>query len=110
MKQRKTFKERWNETDELCLHCGNVTKEMKGLTKQNVRRLFRKPNSVDIALLLIVILTIAGAFMYLSEIESLREVIRNPQELCSVYYSSIAYGNFDNLTVDDIPNIIWQNP
>ncbi|KKN14392.1 hypothetical protein LCGC14_0996420 [marine sediment metagenome] len=107
--KRKTLKEKWNETDELCFHCGNVTKEIKGLTKQNVKKLFRKPNSTDVALLLIIILTITGSFLYVSEVQSLREVIKNPQELCSVYYSSIAYGNFDNLTIENPPNITWQN-
>ncbi len=109
MKQRETFKERWNETDELCLHCGNVTKEIKGLTKQNVKKLFRKPNSTDVALFLIVLLTLAGAIMYQLEVQSLKETIRNPGELCSLYYSNIIYGNFGNVSVDNLPDIQWQN-
>ncbi len=110
MKQRKTFKEKWNETNEVCSHCGNITKENRGLTKQNVKKLFKKPNSTDIALFLIVLLTLAGAFMYISEVQSLREIIHNPNELCSLHYSNIVYGNFGNLSVINQSNILWQNP
>ena len=108
--KRKTLKERWEETDEFCPYCGNVTKEKKGLTKQNVKRLFRKPNTIDIALFLILLLMLAGAFMYQSEVIPLRETINNPGELCTLYYSNIAYGNFGDLTIDNLPNIQWSNP
>ncbi len=102
----KTFKERWKETDELCIHCRNVTKEVKGLTKQNVKRLFKKPNSTDIALLIIIILTILGSFTYIVEVQELKRTIYNPGELCALYYSNILYGNFGNLSEDNPLNII----
>ena len=54
----------------------------------------------------------AGAFMYMSEIQSLRGMIYNPEEICSVYYSNIGLGNLRNLSEENPLDvkIQWQNP
>jgi len=38
--KRLSFKEQWEEVDQLCPDCGSIKKPAKGLTKQNIKRLF----------------------------------------------------------------------
>ena len=105
MKQHKTFKQKWNEVDEVCSTCGQVTKVNRGLTKQNFKKMFGRPTIQDCIILLMIILAILGALAYQNEVEQYKEIIRNPGELCNVYYESIMRGNFANLDASDIPNI-----
>ena len=60
---KKSFKERWGETDELCPTCGAVTKEVKGLTRQNIKRLlsFRFDSQ---SLIIFFLMCMALAFAY----------------------------------------------
>ena len=39
LSKKKTFKEKWLETDICCEHCGSVTQPAKGFTRQNIDRL-----------------------------------------------------------------------
>jgi len=105
MKQNKTLKEKWNEVDEVCSTCGQVTKVNRGLTKQNIKKMFKRPTIQDCIILIMIILVILGALSYQNEVKQYKEIIRNPQELCQIYYESIIRGNFNNLDASDIPNI-----
>ena len=83
---KKTFKEKWHEKDICCPFCGQVTEPAKGLTKQNVLKLFRKPTAIDLILFIIITLTIFGAYAYRAEILYYKELIKHPQELCQINY------------------------
>ena len=96
MEEKRSIKGNWNKVDEVCPNCNQVTKVATGLTKQNVKKLFRKPTLNDIIIFVLLILTLVGAYSYQSEVQQYKDIIRDPQELCTVYYDSIAHGNFQN--------------
>jgi len=105
----KTIKEKWEERDEVCQACGQVTKVNRGLTKQNVLKLFRRPTFQDLIILIMLMLTIFAYFAYQSEVAQYKEIIRHPQELCMVYYESILHGNFGEDYDSYIQNITIIN-
>jgi len=102
MKQEKTFRSNWNKKDEVCPTCSSVTKEAKGLTKQNLKKMFRKPTPQDYIILIIIGLTILGAYTYSIEVKQYQEIIRNPRELCTLYYQNVLYGNFGKIDLKNI--------
>ena len=104
MKEHKTFKQKWNKIDEVCPHCGQVTKVNRGLTKQNINKLFRKPTIQDWIIFIMLVLALLGALAYQNEVQQYKEMIKNPQELCQIYYESILRGNFGNINVFNISN------
>jgi len=108
-KQHKTFKQKWNEVDEVCPTCNQVTKVNRGLTKQNLKKMFRKPTLQDWIIFIMLILTLFMAWTYQNEVQQYKEIIRNPQELCQVYYESIIMGNFDNLNASNVPFRLIEN-
>ena len=68
------FKENWSKKDELCPHCNQVTKRVKGITKQNIKRLLIPRfdfNEMFITFMLIAI--IALCLLYNSETKICRE-------------------------------------
>lgn len=107
MKRRKikTFKQNWNEVDETCPCCGQVIKVNRGLSKQNMMKLFKKPTIQDWIIFILLVLALYGAWAYENEVQQYKEIIKHPQELCQVYYKSILHENFYNLDSSDIPNI-----
>jgi len=100
--QHKTFKQNWSEVDEVCSACGQVTKVNRGFTKQNIKKLFRKPSSQDCIIFIVLALLIFGAWAYQSEVEQYKEIVRHPQELCQIYFESVLHGNFDDVNLSNI--------
>jgi len=74
-----TIKENWEKVDEVCPHCNQVTKQAKGITRQNMKRLvsFKGSKSSDWILTLIIILVLLMAWSYRNETAQCREWI-NP--------------------------------
>jgi len=71
----------WLKEDEVCSHCGQVTKKQKGLTKQNVKRLFSiKLDMNELVMTIIIILVIFSAFSYKTEIQICRDYIAEAKE------------------------------
>ena len=97
----KTFKSKWEEKDEVCPVCNQITKRCRGLTRQNVRNLFRKPTLQDIIILLMIMLTLFGAWAYSQEVEQYKALINDPQEICAFYWSNLQHGNFDDRNTYD---------
>jgi hypothetical protein len=59
------LKEKWNNVDELCPTCHQVTRRETGLTRQNMRRLLiGKPTFYDWTFLFIILMTIFMAYRY----------------------------------------------
>jgi len=103
--EHKTFKEKWNEVDEVCPYCGQVTKVNRGLTRQNIKKLFRKPTIQDWIIFIIIVLTLFGAWSYQNEVQQYREMIENPQELCQAYNEGILQGYLNDINITNISNI-----
>ena len=85
--QPMSFKDNWLKTDELCPHCGQVTKRVRGITKQNIKRLFTMRFTLDEAIYSFVILmVIVIGFLYMSETQACRQAFHdlatNPVETC----------------------------
>jgi len=101
MEDKKTFKSKWEETDEVCPLCKKVTKRCRGLTRQNMKNFLKKPTMQDWIILIMLLLTLLGAWAYDQEVGAYREVIRDPQEFCMFYWSNLQHGNFDNRVTYD---------
>ena len=66
----------WNDEDEKCKSCGQVTKQAKGFTKQNVKRLFSfKFSTFDIIITVMMILFLFMAYAYNAETSQCRNWI-----------------------------------
>ena len=109
---KERFKENWNKKDEVCSHCGQVTNVARGLNKQNLKNLFKKPTIEDLMILIMLILIMVVAYAYNNDISRCQETIKNPQELCTAYYQSINKGNFGvdvSISTDENGNLIIVN-
>ena len=104
----KTFKSKWEETDEVCPSCNQVTKKCVGLTRQNMKNFLKKPTLQDWIILLMIMLTLFGAWAYTQEVAQYKAMINDPQEICIFYWQNLQHGNFedretfDNLTLSYI--------
>lgn len=86
------LKENWNNVDERCPNCNSITKEARGFNKQNLKKLcFSKPSSQDLIIVIMLILCLLMGFSYLREVKSYKEIIADPQEICSYYYYNSIY-------------------
>lgn len=106
--ERKSFKQKWNEVDEVCSHCKQVTEINRGLTKQNLKKFFNKPTFQDWIIFAMLILALFGALSYQNEIQYYRNTFENPQELCQNYNQNIIGSYLDNINIQDI-KIIENN-
>ncbi len=106
MEQRKTFKKKWNERDEVCPHCNQVTKVNRGLTKQNLKKMFQKPTPQDWVILIMLILAILGALSFQNEVQYYRDIFENPQELCDSYRGNILQNYLDDIDPYNIDTTI----
>jgi len=59
--KRKTFKEQWEETDEICASCNKVCKPAEGLNKQNIKRLLSFQTDIQ-SLTILFLLIMCGLF------------------------------------------------
>jgi len=88
------FKEQWIQEDIKCECCGQVTKQAKGLTKQNLKRLcFSKPTPQDWVMFVLWVSALIIAFSYNTEIAECQNVITNFDTLCINYMSQPILGN-----------------
>ena len=71
---KEKFQENWEKRDEECLACGAITKRQKGITKQNVQRLFKmRWDFNEIMFWVFLILVIFLALSYQKETQQCRE-------------------------------------
>jgi hypothetical protein len=110
------FKENWLRTDEVCSNCGAVTKRVRGITKQNVKRLFSFSfNLNEILIILMLIMVIGLAFVYKAETKQCREWLEPMQgsyEMC-VWISDQKCNQLHNSLTNENPDLnftISQDP
>lgn len=102
------FKEQWVQRDETCEHCGAVTKQAKGINKQNLKRLcLTKPTAQDWIMLFIWVSAIIIAFSYNTEIAQCKSVITNFSSLCAEYFAPSK--PVDYLNTPGIKEIPYEN-
>lgn len=65
--------------------------EKRGMSKENLKNLFKRPTLQDIIIFIMLILIIFSAWAYQNDIAQYQEVIENPEELCRVYYAYTAH-------------------
>ena len=74
--KKNVFKENWLKKDLCCEKCGQVTVKQKGLTKENLGRLFKiKFNMNELIFTFIIIMIIVLAWSYNNETKVCREWI-----------------------------------
>ena len=93
VQMKPTIKENWEKVDELCPTCGHVTKEAKGITRQNMRKLLIPKFTLNEAIYtFIIIVVLALGFLYMSETAQCRDFAHrlqtNPQETCDMLLSN----------------------
>ena len=93
----KTFKERWNEVDERCPHCNQVTKRVIGINKQNLKKLFSKPTLQDMMIFIMLVACLFLTWAYYNDISQYKAILDNPREFC-ISYSEKSLIN-DNLNI-----------
>ena len=80
------FKTKWNEVDEHCPYCNNVTKDSTGLTRENIKKLiWGKPSFNDWMIFVIIVLTLFMAWAYQHDISSCQDVVNNLDSICLKY-------------------------
>lgn len=106
--ERKTFKTKWNETDEVCPNCNQVTKINRGLTKQNMKKMFKKPTMQDWIIFIILFLALLGTWVYMSQLNTYKELWENPEEFCQDYSEINLDSYLDDIGIQNI-EIIEDN-
>lgn len=78
MEKKNVFKENWLKTDKLCPTCSQIIEKQRGLTKQNVKRLFSfKLDANEIIFTALIILVIVLAYAYNHDTKQSREWINS---------------------------------
>ncbi len=78
----------WNAIDKKCPNCNSIIKQIKGINKQNLKRLFwSKPTMQDIIIFILIILCLTMVWMYYNEIDQYKFMYENPEEFCNSYWS-----------------------
>jgi len=101
--KKNVFKENWLKTDETCASCGQVTKRVRGMTRQNIRRLLiPKFNVNEVIFTLLLVLIIFSAYSYKNETKICNDWIapmiedggRNCLSVCSSKCPTISPSQF----------------
>ena len=97
---------KWKQTDELCPTCGHVTKRVRGLTKQNLKKLVSfKWDWDEFIMTLVLILLVITAFAYKHDIAQckayVKDITENPCKFCRVT-SNIGNPLGSNVTLDSV--------
>lgn len=72
-----TIKENWEKVDEVCSQCGQITLRQRGITRQNIKRLFSfKMNYTEFLITFMLILILVMAYAYMSETKLSKEWIK----------------------------------
>lgn len=72
------IKDNWEKVDEVCLSCGQVTKQAKGITRQNIKRLFSiKFNYTEFLITFMLIMILVLAWAYWNETKESRDWINS---------------------------------
>jgi len=96
----------WEDIDERCPYCDNVTKQVRGFNKQNLKKLlFSKPTVQDLIMLFVIIMVLFGAWRYDVEMGMCREIVENPQEVCVIWYNNMAIKNASQQQNNDLLKI-----
>ena len=113
------IKDNWEKVDEVCPHCNQVTKRQRGITKQNMKRLFSfKITSNEVVTTIMLILVILLAYAYKTETQQCRDWIRPMFEtggkscdmICSQVREDIAKMNQSQLGLNLTNSTIINQP
>lgn len=112
------IKENWEKVDEVCPNCGQVTKPQRGITKQNMKRLFSfKMSSNEIVTTILLVLVVLLAFAYRAETKQCREWLKPMFEsggkscdtICNQVREDLQKMNISRNQSEDF-NITFQKP
>lgn len=103
-----TFKEdwikKWNAEDKRCPACNQVTEIVRGVNKQNLKRLvFQKPTAQDLIIFFMLVSMLLLAWRYNVETETCRYSMAHIDETCLTY--KMTYVTVNTSYVNPIKNV-----
>lgn len=100
------FKENWLKVDEHCSACGSVTKQAKGLNKQNLMRLVkpRWPTYVEWIVIIFIFIFLLNSLAYRHDTEICREFVKRD----IAYWKNISLDNREIYLMPNISNDSWS--
>ena len=102
----KRFKTKWLEEDKKCSACGQITERSRGLTKQNVQRLFiGKPTIEEWTILFMLICVLFLGWRYSVETAKSAYMAEHFQDTCTQMGYILAIANNTHSYTDLIPKI-----
>lgn len=113
------IKENWEKVDEVCASCGQVTKRQRGITKQNMKRLFSfKFNSNEVVITIILLMVLLIAYAYKIETQQCRDWIvpifkgeKTCDSICAEVREDMAKMNLSNQHKEiDLSNVTLTKP
>jgi len=117
MEKKNNIRENWERVDETCPTCNQVTKQVRGITKQNIKKLLiPKWNMTEVLITLLLIALILLALLYKNETQQCRDFLTplyaNDGENClavcenkCTLIKEIAMGGSDNSNEYNLTNI-----
>ena len=57
----------------------------RGLTKQNLKKMFRKPTMQDWIIFIILFLALFGTWIYVGQLDTYKDLWENPDKFCEKY-------------------------
>lgn len=74
------IKENWEKVDEVCPSCGQVTKRVRGITRQNIKRLFSiNFNFTEALITFMLVMILFLAYAYAHETKTSRDWLTSMQ-------------------------------
>lgn len=110
------IKENWEKVDECCPQCGQVTKQAKGITRQNIKRLFSiKFNYTEFLITFMLIMILVLAWAYMKETKESRDWINSmysgDKDACILTCNMKCEAKYeaDKFRNDSFPENWWVN-
>ena len=80
---KENFIKSWEAKDEHCPYCNQITKENRGASKANLKKLiFAKPTLYEWTILFIIVMVLFMAWRYNMEVEECQKAIKEPFKYC----------------------------
>lgn len=108
------IKENWEKVDEVCSSCGQVTKQAKGITRQNIKKLFSiKFTYTEFLITFMLIMILVLAYAYMNETKQSRDWIESMYsgsiEMCELNCNSKCAAYFNPVVITQQPNVTTIN-
>jgi hypothetical protein len=74
---------KWQQVDEKCNLCGNITKRARGFSKQNLKRLFFSTSLEQIIIFFLLLFSLFAVYHITELGKEINSIYENPKEFCN---------------------------